>query len=209
LDGVFRLLHPFMPFLTETLWQRVPVPVGVEREESLVVGRWPERRPEREDRGAEGEIAALRELIGVIRNLRSEYNVPAGQRVEVQLTGVPDALRRALDEEGRALRPLAGVETVTEGGAGANGEAGAHAVLRSGAELFLPLAGVIDLERERGRLRKELDRIEGQLRGVAGKLSSEQFLSRAPAEVVAREREKEETFRDQRDRLNKKLAALA
>jgi valyl-tRNA synthetase len=209
LDGVFRLLHPFMPFLTETLWQRLPVPVGVERVDSLVVGRWPERRPEREDRGAEGEIAALRELIGVIRNLRSEYNVPAGQRVEVQLTGIPDALRRALDEEGRALRPLAGVETVTEGGVGANGEAGAHAVLRGGAELFLPLAGVIDLERERGRLRKELDRIEGQLRGVAGKLSSEQFLSRAPAEVVAREREKEETFRDQRDRLNKKLAALA
>jgi valyl-tRNA synthetase len=125
------------------------------------------------------------------------------------LSGVQAALRGALDAEGRALRPLAGVGELVEEGAGGAGEAGAHAVLRSGAELFLPLAGVIDLERERERLQKELERIDGQLRGVAAKLSSEQFVSRAPAEVVARERDKEASFRDQRDRLTQKLAALA
>jgi valyl-tRNA synthetase len=209
LDGVFRLLHPFMPFVSETLWQRLPVRGGQAREESLVVARWPERRPEREDAGAEAEMAALQELIGVIRTLRSEYNVPPGQKVVAQLSGVQAALRGALDAEGRALRPLAGVGELVEEGAGGAGEAGAHAVLRSGAELFLPLAGVIDLERERERLQKELERIDGQLRGVAAKLSSEQFVSRAPAEVVARERDKEASFRDQRDRLTQKLAALA
>jgi valyl-tRNA synthetase len=151
---------------------------------------------------------ALQDLIGVIRTLRSEYNVPPGQKVELRLAGAPEALRRALDAEGRALRALAGVGEVVAGGAGAGGEAGAHAVLRGGAEIFLPLAGVIDLGRERERLRKELERLEGQLRGVAGKLASEQFITRAPEEVVAREREKEANFRDQRDRLLQKLAAL-
>jgi valyl-tRNA synthetase len=208
LDGVFRLLHPFMPFVSETLWQRLPTPAGREREESLVVARWPERRPEREDAAAEGEIAALQELIGAIRTLRSEYNVPPGQRVVVRLGGVPDGLQRALTAEGRALRPLAGVGEVVAAGAGPSGEAGASAVLRNGAELFLPLADVIDLERERGRLRKELERIDGQLRGVAAKLASEQFVARAPVEVVERERAKEASFRDQRDRLQQKLEAL-
>jgi len=208
LDGIFRLLHPFMPFVSETLWRRLPVPAGRGREESLVVARWPERRPEREDPAAEAEFAALQELIGVIRALRSEYNVPPSQRVEARLNGVPEVLRRALAAESRALRPLAGVESVVEG-AGERGEAGAHAVLRNGAELFLPLAGVIDLDRERERLRKELERVDGQLRGVASKLANEQFVARAPAEVVAREREKETGLREQRERLLQKLAALA
>jgi valyl-tRNA synthetase len=209
LDGVFRLLHPFMPFVSETLWQRLPVPAGREREESLVVARWPERRPEREDAAAEAEIAALQELIGVIRTLRSEYNVPPGERIEARLSGAPESLRGGLEAESRALRALAGVgELVTAEVGGAAGEAGAHAVLRGGAELFIPLAGVIDLARERERLRKGQERREGQLRAVEGKPSSEKYSTRAPAEVVAREREKEANFRDQRDRLQRKLAAL-
>lgn len=207
LDGVFRLLHPFMPFVTETLWRRLPVRVGEERPESLVVASWPERRPEREDGEAEAGIAALQELIGAVRTLRSEYNVPPAEKLELRLASVPAALETALAAEGRALRPLAGVGEVVEGSAG--GEPGAHAVLRGGAELFLPLAGVIDLERERERLQKELDRIEGQLKGVAAKLANEKFVSRAPAEVVEREREKEANFRDQRERLTQKLESLA
>jgi valyl-tRNA synthetase len=82
---------------------------------------------------------------------------------------------------------------------------GAHAVLRSGAELFVPLAGVIDVEQEKQRLSKELERLEGQLRGTEARLSSEQFTARAPAEIVAKEREKAASLRDQRDRLAAKL----
>jgi valyl-tRNA synthetase len=205
LDGVFRLLHPFMPFVSETLWQRLPAPLGREKGESLVIARWPERRAEWEDRGAEAGIAALQELVGTVRTLRSEYNVPPGEKIAIQLTGATGPLAEALAAEARALRMLAGVERVVDGGLAG---AGAHAVLRGGAELFLPLEGIIDLDRERERLGKELERLDGQLRGIATKLTNEQFVSRAPAEVVAREREKEQNFRDQRERLAEKLRAL-
>ncbi|MBI4410133.1 MAG: valine--tRNA ligase [Gemmatimonadetes bacterium] len=207
LDGVFRLLHPLMPFISEALWQRLPWPAGKPREESLVVARWPERRPEREDAEAEARMTAFMELVGSVRTLRSEYDVPAGQEVTIRLAHAPAALEAALAAEARSLRRLGRIGRVERGDRGA-AEAGAHAVLRSGAELFLPLAGIIDVARERDRLARELDRLEKQVQAAEGKLANQQFLSRAPAEVVEREREKARSFRDQRDRLSRKLAAL-
>ncbi|CAN5863644.1 valine--tRNA ligase [soil metagenome] len=205
LDGAMRLLHPIMPFITESLWRRLPVPAGVEREESLVIGHWP--RPQYADEAAEAQMAALMELIGAVRTLRSEYNVPAASKVRIRLTNVSAALSSALGIEERALRRLARVEDVALD-AGSNGDMGAHAVLRSGADLFLPLAGIIDVDQERQRLGKELERIEGQLRGTETRLASEQFTARAPAEIVAREQEKADSLRHQRDRLSEKLQGL-
>jgi valyl-tRNA synthetase len=204
LDGAMRLLHPIMPFITEAIWQRLPVPAGTERQESLVLGPWPEAAAR--DPAAEAQMAALMELIGAVRTLRSEYNVPAGAMVPIRLGSVSDALAAALGVEERALRRLARVEAVATGGA--DGEMGAHAVLRSGADLFVPLAGIIDVEQERQRLSRELDRIQGQLHGTEARLGSEQFTARAPADIVAREREKADSLRDQRDRLAVKLRGL-
>jgi valyl-tRNA synthetase len=209
LDGVFRLLHPIMPFVSEALWRRLPVPAGVERKESLVVAQWPEPRPDREDAEAEAHMGALMELIGNVRALRAEYRVPPGEKIEVRISAVPDALRAAVEAERAALERLAGVREIVYGDGRAEGEAGASAVLRGGGELFLPLAGIIDLERERERLGKELEHMEKLLRSTEAKLSNEKFVSRAPAEVVERERDKAESYRDQRDRLAEKLAALA
>ena len=205
LDGVLRLLHPIMPFVTEALWQRLPAPAATTKEESLVIGRWPE--PAQRDEAAEARMSALIELISAVRTLRSENNVPAASHVRVQLTNVSNVLADALHIESRALRRLARVEDVTVNGVATAG-IGAHAVLRSGADLFIPLAGVIDIEQERQRLGKELDRIRGQLRATEARLESEQFAARAPAEVVAREREKLESLRDQSDRLTSKLQTL-
>jgi valyl-tRNA synthetase len=205
LDGSMRLLHPIMPFITEALWRRLPLPEGGTREESLVIGGWP--RVEHADPDAEAQTNALMELIGTVRTLRSEYHVPAGAQVRIRLANVSTALGAALRVEERALRRLARVEEVALE-AGSNGDLGAHAVLRSGADLFLPLAGIIDVEQERQRLGRELERIEGQLRGTEARLASQQFTARAPAEIVAREREKADSLRDQRDRLADKLQGL-
>ncbi len=207
LDGVLRLLHPIMPFISEALWLRLPVPAGRGREESLVVARWPEPRPEWDDADAEAQMTALMELIGEVRTLRSEYRVEAGAQVDIRLANVPAALDRALAAEDRALRRLARIGGVARDGE-PDGRAGAHAVLRSGAELFLPLEGIIDLERERERLSDEIGRLEKQLRSTAGRLANEQFVSKAPAEVVEREREKARSFRDQLERLTQMLNAL-
>jgi valyl-tRNA synthetase len=120
---------------------------------------------------------------------------------------VPAGMEHALAVEARALRRLARIGEVVRDGA-PDGRAGAHAVLRSGAELFIPLEGIIDVDKERERLRKELERVEGQLRSSEARLASESFVTRAPAEVVERERAKVSNFKDQRDRLAEKLAAL-
>jgi valyl-tRNA synthetase len=147
------------------------------------------------------------ELIGTVRTLRSEYNVPAGSHVRLRLSGVGSALGEALGAEERAVRRLCRVEHIEQNGS-ASAEVGAHAVLRSGADLFLPLTDIIDVDQERQRLGRELERIEGQLRGTESRLSSEQFTARAPAGIVTREREKAESLRDQRDRLATKLQGL-
>jgi valyl-tRNA synthetase len=208
LDGVLRLLHPIMPFVTEELWLRLPPQRGVEREESLVIARWPEGDARHSAADIERQMDELMELIGLVRTLRSEYNVPEAAQVEVRLANLSPALAAALASEQRALERLARVGRVERAGNGATGGAGAHAVMRSGAELHLPLAGLIDLDRERARLRAELERLDGQIRTTEGKLRNQDFVRRAPAEVVQRERDKVESFRDQRERLSGKLADL-
>jgi len=212
MDVILRLMHPLVPFVSEALWERLPVPAGVEREPSLVVARWPAARPERVDPAAEAALSALMELIGAVRALRSEYGVPPAHAVEVHLTRVPEALREALRAEERALLgPLArAARVVLDGEPRVAGRrpAGAHAVLRSGAELFIPLEGVIDVARERERLAREAHRLRELLRAAEARLADERFLARAPAAVVAREREKAEALRLQVERLDEKLAAL-
>jgi valyl-tRNA synthetase len=213
LDQAFRLMHPVMPFVTEALWVRLPRPAGRSREESLVVARWPEHAPDREDPEAEAAMSALIELIGSVRGLRKEYEVPVSQELELRLSNVSAALRGALEAEERAVRRLARVrEILVDGRAPEAGEGkapGAHAVLRDGVELFIPLAGVLDIEHERRRLEAEMERLRGLLRAVDGKLANEQFVTRAPESVVAREREKAQALRDQLERLSAKLAALS
>jgi valyl-tRNA synthetase len=205
LDGILRLLHPVMPFITEALWQRLPAVRGQQRTPSIMVAPWPEPGAYPRDERAEAEFAELMDLIGTVRTLRSEYGIPPAAPVVLALSNVSPALAGALAQEERAVRRLARVGEIRSDGMGG---AGAHAVLRSGVEIFLPLEGVIDLDQERQRLGRELERLTGQLRGTEAKLANEQFTARAPGEVVAREREKADSYREQRDRLAAKLAAL-
>ena len=206
LDGVFRLLHPLTPFISEELWQRLPVPEGRTRPPSLVIAQWPEERPDRIDGTTEQAFEVLFELIGAVRGLKAEYDVPPSSKVEVFLTHAGAPLQAALVAEQRAVERMAGVAAVTRGSPAAG--PAAHAVLRDGSEVTLPLAGVIDLDREAMRLTRELERMRGLLRGTEAKLANEQFRSRAPGEVVAREEEKAAGLRDQVTRLARKLDAL-
>jgi valyl-tRNA synthetase len=207
LDGVFRLLHPIMPFITEALWRRLPRPAGKEREESLMIAAWPEPRPDREDREAETGMGALMELIGTIRTLRSEYDIPPSSEVTAVLGNAESSFRTVVDGHAPLVQRLAKARVAASGEAERSG-AGANAVLRSGAELVIPLEGLIDVGRERARLEAELERVEDLLTGTEKRLENQQFTSKAPADVVDREREKADSLRDQRERLGRKLAAL-
>jgi valyl-tRNA synthetase len=207
LDSVLRLLHPFMPFITETVWDRLPRSATGGAPESLVIAGWPVPQPEWADSAAERQFEGLRDAIGAVRNIRTEYKIPPAQRVHLQVGDAPPELREALASEGRMLYDLARVEAVGFGRG--DGEIGASAVLRSGAELFIPLAGVLDLDRERARLRGELEHIANLLRGTEAKLGNQGFVARAPANVVERERTKLASYQEQHDKLAAKLTALA
>jgi valyl-tRNA synthetase len=204
LDGALRLLHPMMPFITEAVWQRLPRrsddPIA------LMVAVWPEPQADWEDDAAEAKMSELQALISAVRNLRAEYGIAPARKVALRVGTSSAELRETLAASSRALADLARVEYVHFDGA--DGVVGATAVLPSGAELFVPLAGVIDLEQERVRLREELARIDGQLRATDAKLANENFVSRAPGDVVEREREKLKSFGEQREKLAAKLAVL-
>jgi valyl-tRNA synthetase len=209
LDLAMRLLHPVIPFVTAELWARLPVPAGEVRADDLIVARWPEPDSRWESDEAERRMAGFQELIVEVRRLRKEYGVPEGGRIAIHVwgSGVRDAdgFPALVSEQGAALEQLARVNRVeTTSGQGV----GAHAVLASGVELFLPLEGVIDLDRERARLRDEIAKLEGLHAGTTKKLANESFVARAPAEVVKKERDRLTQLEEQRSKLRVKLTAL-
>jgi valyl-tRNA synthetase len=196
-----------MPFLTDTLWRKLPAVHDQARTDSIMIAPWPDPHAERLDEAAEDQLNALMELIGHVRNLRSEYAVPAGAEISIRIANASEALASALSAEERAVRRLARVGNITRNGAG-DSKDGAHAVLRTGGELFVPLADLIDVDKERERLSKDLERVAGQLRATEAKLTNDEFVNKAPAQVVDREREKAASLREQSSKLREKLEAL-
>ena len=207
LDNVCRLLHPLTPFVTSALWDRLPWPEGASRPEALMVAPWPEPDDSLLDPEAEQRFGELQELITRVRSLRKEYGVPEGTSVTLSLAGWGDGFRSVVEQNGIALERLARVEACDMDGP--SGRIGAHAVLRSGVEVFLPLEGVIDVALERKRLQREIGRLSGQLTSAREKLANERFLGKAPKEVVERERDKARHFEERLGKLGGKLHALA
>ena len=178
LEGILKLLHPLMPFVTEEIWQKLPHQ-GV----SITVAPYPERNPEWEDEEAERILSLLQELIVKIRNVRAEMNVPPASFVEVYLLGDDEEKLKALAEVGEHIERLARVKEVHFGKEPKEKKLSARSVVQD-IKLFIPLKGVIDLGRERKRLEKEIKKTEEELVKVERKLSNEDFLKKAPPEVV-------------------------
>ena len=206
LDQILRLMHPIMPFISEALWRRLPER-STAREDSLIIARWPEPRSQFDDASAEATFDALTELIGSVRALRKEYDVPPSAEIAIRVSNAGVAVKAALQAEERAVRRMARISEISFDG-DANGKQGAHVVLKAGGDLFIALADLIDIDKERVRLQGELERIQSQLRGTEAKLANANFVARAPAEVVQYERTKADSLRDQQNRLSEKLAAL-
>jgi len=205
LDGWLRLLHPIMPFITEELYCHLP---GNGAEDTLLRGPWPSGAGIERSPGAAEAVEALQEVVGAVRNLRSEYGVDPGRRVDLLLVDPPPALRAALEAETEGLVRLARLSSIEVASRTPEGEPGAHVVLRAGGEVFVPLRDVVDLARERERVEEELERLEGLLASTRKRLASPGFLSGAPPEVVEREREKETAFEERRTRLAEKRTVL-
>jgi valyl-tRNA synthetase len=196
------LLHPVMPFVTEELWAHLPGTGGG----VLAHRAWPAPDRTLEDEAAEAEFGLVQALVGAIRTIRAEYHVPPSSTLRAVVAPASDAATRGFAAEAEAIARLAKLDAVRsdEPAEGVGG----HAVLPDGTALFVPLGDAIDVAQECRRLTAELERIDGQLRSVSGKLANENFIARAPADVVERERDKERSWREQRETLAAKLRAL-
>jgi valyl-tRNA synthetase len=208
-DVALRLLHPVMPFITEALWRRFP---GRPAEASISVAPWPLPDRRAEDAEALREFGLVQEVVGAIRAIRAEYGVQPGQPVRAVVTlqrGGAAAGRRdggAIHREEATVTRLAKVSELSFGEP--RERVGGHAVLSDGTSVFVPLGDAIDLDRECGRLGAERQRLTQLVEAQEKKLGNQQFVSRAPADVVRREREKAATWRDQRDAVARKLTLL-
>ncbi len=202
-DIVLRLLHPVVPFITEELWQKLP---GRKSEDLLIIAEWPRVRAALYDQRAWKDFGRVQEAVSAIRNIRAEYRIPPKARLEAALAAKAEDARKAFQGERETIIRLAQLAELAFDGQGRG--AGAHAVLADGSEVFVALSDAIDVQQECRRLSGELTRLEQQLAGLAAKLTNQQFVARAPAEVVAKEREKERAWHDQRQVLADKLKSL-
>jgi valyl-tRNA synthetase len=196
-----RLLHPVVPFITEELWQKLP---GRATGELLAAAAWPVAKAKLRNPRAEAEFERVRQAIAAVRSIRAEYRVSPKTKLDVSVKTSDGAVLAA--EKDTIIR-LAGVGTLDLDGS-AKRAGGAHAVLPDGSEVFVALAGVVDVTQDCKRLKTELERLDKQLAGLAAKLGNESFVARAPADVVAKEREKEQSWRTQRTALADRIKSL-
>ncbi len=195
-DGVLRLLHPFMPFVTEELWHRFPWPAFLgDRPDTLITAPFP--RPDRmpADDAARDRIETVKAAVSAIRNVRGEMNVPPSRRLEAHVRGDAAAVD-VLRGEADTVTALAGLDRLWFLAADAPRPPQSAAAVAPGLEIFVPLAGVVDFAAEERRLTKEIARLEADEARIAGKLANPRFLERAPAAVVDKERAKAEEARE-------------
>ena len=202
LDQTLRLLHPYMPFITEDVWQRLP-----HEGEALIIAPWP--TPGRRDAEAERQMGLVQALIRAIRNARAEYNVEPARRIAaiVRANGHAELLR----QQAPLITTLARVdeaalrieETVTDVPSPA-----VSLVVGDGVEAYLPLAEMIDIERERERLSAAIAQVQAEIAKAERLLADEQFTTKAPEAVVQRERDKLADARERLTRLRERLEAL-
>ena len=202
-DGILKILHPFMPYLTEELWA-VKGQEGPQRDALLCLSEWPSLQglsaPD-----AEAEIGWLVDLVTEIRSARSEINVPGGSLVPLVLVGASSATRERAGAWGDMLKRLARLSDISF--ADQAPPQSAQMVIR-GEVAALPLEGIIDIAAEKGRLSKELEKITQEVAKIDAKLGNADFMARAPEEIVEEQHERRSDFTERSSKLTEALSRL-
>src|SRR5262245_13819104 len=201
LETTLRLLHPFMPFLTEDIWQRLP-----HRGDSIMIAPFPKSTKRRRDADAERLMRPVIDIVGAVRAVRSESRIPPGVELTVTIKPGGAATAEVIGASAALIGTLSR-SAVTIAEDGVRPSQSAHA-LAGDAEVYVHLAGVVDLAAERTRLSKEIDKAQKEIAFLEGKLGRADFVERAPAEVVERERTRLVEQRQIREKLSSGLAAL-
>jgi valyl-tRNA synthetase len=194
LEATLRLAHPFMPFVTEEIWQSLP---GTPEGTALMVQSYPAALAELRDPEAEGRMEATIEVIRAIRNLKTSLSVPLQQTSDVFLSADGRLELPYVEQMGRArLLPERPQGTTTQATA-------------AGVDIALAVSGLVDVQGEVARIDKELGQIGKELAAVEGKLGNQQFLSRAPAEIVEKQRRIRDELLERRRKLEERKLALS
>ncbi len=188
LETILRITHPLMPFITEEIWQRIKPLANVEGE-FLMLARYPEPDLSRIDNEAATEIAWVQQLVAGLRNIRGELGISPGKPLPLLVANASDNDLARLQRQGALLRFIGRLESITPVPVEADMPPVSTALVGA-MTLGVPLAGLIDVGAELARLDKEIARLGQEVARVEGKLSNESFIARAPADVVAKEREK-------------------
>lgn len=188
LEVILRLAHPFMPFITEEIWQRIKAQAG-QQGDTLMLQPWPVADQAKVDAAAEGDIEWVKTFMLGVRQIRGEMNISMAKRIDVVLGNASDADRRRLGSFEPLLAKLAKLESVRVLGTGEDAPMSATALVGD-MQVLVPMAGLIDKGAELARLDKEIARLDGEVKRVGGKLGNEAFVAKAPAEVIDKERAK-------------------
>ncbi|NQD96354.1 class I tRNA ligase family protein, partial [Pseudomonas sp. CrR25] len=188
LEVALRLAHPFMPFITEEIWQRIRAQAGVSGD-TLMLQPWPVANESRIDAAAEGDIEWVKALMLGLRQIRGEMKISMAKRIDIILRNASDLDQRRLADNLPLLNKLAKLESVRVLATGEDAPMSATALVGE-MEVLVPMAGLIDKDAELARLDKEIARLDGEVQRVGGKLNNQGFVAKAPAEVLDKERAK-------------------
>ncbi|WP_321157895.1 valine--tRNA ligase [Providencia stuartii] len=188
LEALLRLAHPIIPFITETIWQRVKVVKGIDAD-TIMLQPFPEFNAEKVDELALSDLEWIKEAIIAVRNIRAEMNISPGKPLDVLLRSASQDAKRRVAENENFIKSMARLASIT---VLADSEEAPVSVTKlvSGTELLIPMAGLIDKDAELARLDKELEKVIKEIDSIESKLANEGFVSRAPAAVVEKERER-------------------
>jgi valyl-tRNA synthetase len=201
LETSLRLLHPYMPFVTEEIWQYIP-----HEDEALILAKWPQADPTRIDEQAENEMNTLMDMVRGIRNARLEYEVDPGRRIKAIIA--PGSYSEAITKYTYIFARLCNVSEIELLAQNAPAPVESASVVVSDATVYLPLAGMVDVQAECERLQKEQTKLQEQIERTQKQLGNEQFVSRARPDVVERERNRLADLQASAEQIAERLAAL-
>lgn len=203
LVSAMKLLHPYMPFITEEIYQCLP-----HEAESIMISKWPVADESLIDSEAERGMNAIMDSIKAIRNMRAEVNANPGKKIPAIML-VSEDLREVVAHNDSYIKLLGGIDNLELRPLNGKKPENAMAAVVTGIEVYLPLAGLIDVEKETQRLSKELAAMEKDLQRAGGKLNNAGFLAKAPEDVIAKERAKYEELSGKIEAVKKRMAYLA
>ncbi|MGD6802456.1 valine--tRNA ligase [Rossellomorea aquimaris] len=202
LDNTMRLLHPFMPFITEEIWQNLP-----HEGESITTAAWPAVKEEFTDKAAAEEMKLLVEIIRSVRNIRAEVNTPLSKQIKLLLKAKDDGALSTLKKNKAYIERFCNPEEMTIS-KDIEAPDKAMTAVATGVELYLPLEGLINIDEEIARLEKEYEKWNKEVARVQGKLNNEKFVGKAPQKVVDEERAKEADYLEKRSTVEARIQEL-